>query len=81
MEDAEGVLAEGSMGLAMLERRSLFELVALGPLSGCWWLGGVDVVEVPRWRQEVPEGSWKVEGVVAVGLVGRGSQNRRCLST
>ncbi len=42
---------------------------------------GVDIIEVPRWGQEVPVESWGVEGVVAAGLVGWGSQNGRCLSS
>ncbi len=69
MEDAEGVSAEGGVGLAMLERQSLSGLAALGPLSRCWLFGSVDVVEVPHQGWEVPVESRRVEGVIAAGLV------------
>ena len=49
MEDAEGVPAEGGVGLTMLEGGSLLGFAALSSLVRGWWLGGVDVVEVPRW--------------------------------
>ncbi len=49
MEDAEGVSAEGGVGLTMLEGGSLLGFVALSSLARGWWLGSVDVVEVPRW--------------------------------
>ena len=52
MEDAEGVLTEGGMGLAMLEGEGpLLGLAALGSFVRGGWLGSVDVVEVPRWRR------------------------------
>ncbi len=50
MEDTEGVSAEGSMGLTVLERGSLLRSAVLGSLVRGWWLGGVDVIEVPCWR-------------------------------
>jgi len=80
VEDAEGVSAEGGVGLAMLERGLLSGFAALGPLSRCGWFGGVDVVEVPHWRWEVPVESQGLEGVVAAGLIRRGSQDGGCLS-
>ena len=47
VEDAEGVSAEGGVGLAMLKGEGpLLWLVALGPLA---WGGGLGVVEVPCW--------------------------------
>ena len=80
VEDAEGVLAKGGMGLAMFEWWSFSGFVALSPLSRCWWFSGVDVVEVPRWGWKVPVEGQRVEGVVAACLVRRGSQDGGCLS-
>jgi len=68
--DAEGVLAEGSMGLAVVEQWSLLGFAALGPLTRGCWFGGIDVVEIPRWGQEVPVEGWRVEGVMTASLVG-----------
>ncbi len=75
VEDAEGVSAEGGMGLAVLEWQLLSSFAALGPFPRCWWLGGVNVVEVSHWGWEVPVEGWGVEGVMAVGLVRGGSQD------
>ncbi len=49
MEDAEGVSAKGGVGLTVLERGSPLGFAALSSLAQGWWLGSVDVVEVPRW--------------------------------
>ena len=52
VEDAEGVAAEGGVGLAMLGWGLLLALAVLGFLSGSWGLKVVAVsVEVPHWRR------------------------------
>ena len=68
MEDTEGVAAECSMGLAMLQRGLAFLCpVAFGLFL---WHGGFSAVgvEVPRWRREVPKRDRGVGEVVVVGL-------------
>ena len=82
MEDAEGVPTEGSMGLVVLDGgRALLWFASPGPLSQGGGLGRVGFGEVPSWRGKVPVESWRVEGVVAVSLVGRGrSQDGGCFS-
>ena len=70
-------MAEGSMGLAVLEQGLLSGLVAFGFLSVRWGIEGV-IIEVPRQGGKVPERDWRVEQVVAASLVGRGSQGGGC---
>src|SRR5713101_5042835 len=79
MEDAEGVSAEGGVGMAMFDGGLLRRSAVLGSLLWGWLVGGV---EVPRWGWQVPERDWGVEGVVAVSLVGSGrSQGGGCFSS
>ncbi len=79
MEGTEGVAAEGGVGLTVLERGMLLASVALGLLSEDWGFECVAIViDVPHWRGQVPVEGRGVKGVVAAGLVGRGSQDGRC---
>ncbi len=81
VEGAEGVMTKGSMCLAVLEWGLLPVSVALGLLLGDWGFKGIAViVEVPCWRGKVPVEGRRVEGVVAAGLVGGGSQDGGCSS-
>jgi len=68
VENAEGVPAKGSVGLAVLERGLLSGLSAFGPLLGCGGFKWV-VINVLHWGGEVPEEGWRVERVIAMGLV------------
>ncbi len=82
VEDAEGVTAEGGVGVTVFDGGEGF---LLGPLTlGFLWRGWLGrCVEVPRRRGQVPEGSRRVEGavkrVVTASLVGSGGcQDGRC---
>ena len=80
VKDAEGVSTEGGMGLTVLEWGLLLVLAASSRFLwvGCWFCGGVVTVEVPCQQGEVPEESGGVEGVVAMCLIGGGSQLGGC---
>jgi len=49
VEDAEGVLTEGGVGLTVFKGGSLLRFSALSPFARGWWFRGVDIVEVPCW--------------------------------
>ncbi len=53
MVDAEGVVAEGSVGLAVLEWGLVLGFVAFGSILGDGWFEGV-IVKVPHWQGQVP---------------------------
>jgi len=70
MVDAEGVAAEGSVGLTVFKGLGLpLGLSPLGFLSWGRWFEGV-IIQVPRRWREVPVEGWRVEVVVAVSAVG-----------
>ena len=79
VEGAEWVTAEGGVGLAVLDWGLLLASAALGLLMGDWGFEGVAIIiEVPRRRWQVLVEGGGVEGVVAAGLVGGGSQDGGC---
>ena len=79
VENTEGVSTEGGVGVAMFDDGGGF-LLWLSTLCFLLWGRLVRRVEVPRRRWQVLVEGGGVEGVVAAGLVGGGSQDGGCSS-